>query len=378
MGIVGIGRTPATPLSPGRSYKELVFDAAVRAYHDAGVEPKQIDSFVPCSEDFLEGTSIFDEYTPDQLGAMLKPVHTISADGLFGIAAACMQILTGRFDLVAVEAHSKASNIVDKEEIDTLALDPVYNRPLGLHPHFILGLEMARYCHETKTTPEDCAGVVVKNRMNALGNPHAPYGGRLTLEDAVRSPLVSDPLREADVSRTADGACVVVLASVPAAKRLRKDSVWITGIGWASDAPSLETRGWGTALYATSAGAMAYRAAGIKHPRTAFDFLEIDDTASYKELQHIESLGVCRKGEARRLLRNGDTRRGGKLPVNPSGGSLGMGHLLEATGLYRLAEAVEQIRGTAGSRQVRRARTGLVMSWRGVPTATGAVAVVEA
>lgn len=378
VGIIGIGRTPSTPLTPSRSYKEMVFDAAVRAYHDAGIEPSQIDSFVPCSEDFLEGTSIFDEYTPDQLGAMLKPVHTISADGLFGVAAAYMQILTGQFDIVAVEAHSKASNITDKEEIATLALDPIYNRPLELNPNFIFGLDMARFCYETKTTPEDCAGVVVKNRTNALDNPSAPYGTNITIQDVLRSSLVSDPLREMDVSRTSDGACVIVLASARAIKLFKKDPVWVTGMGWASEAPSLETREWGRALYAELAANMAFRMAGIKNPAKAFDFLEIDDTASYKELQHMESMGICKKGGAKALLRRGETGRDGKLPVNPSGGAMGMGYLLEAMGLYRLCEAVEQVRGTAGARQVRNVKSGLVMSWRTMPTTSGAVAVLEA
>jgi len=377
VGIIGVGYTPSTPLSPSRSYKEMVFDAAVRAYCDAGIEFSEIQSFVSCSEDFLEGTSIFDEYTPDQLGAALKPVHTISADGIFGVAAAYMQILTGRFDIIAVEAHSKASNIVDIEEIDSLALDPIYNRPLGLNPHFILGLEMARFCHETKTSPEDCARVVVKNRRNALDHPFAPFASNLSIKDVARSPVISEPLRELDVARHSDGACVVVLSSASAAKKMKKYPVWITGVGWSSDAPSLETREWGRPLYAELAGAMAFKMAGMKNPRKAIDFLEIDDTASYKELQHLEALGMCRRGEAKTLLRRGETQRDGSMPVNPSGGSLGLGHLLEATGLYRVAEACEQLRGFAGRRQVKGAKSGLVMSWRGIPATSGAVAVLE-
>jgi acetyl-CoA C-acetyltransferase len=100
---------------------------------------------VTVAEDFHEGTSIFDEYTPDQIGGALKSVHTITGDGLHGIATAYMLIRTGQFDIVAVEGHSKASNIKTLSEVTAYAQDPVLNRPLKLNSHFIAGLEMNRY-----------------------------------------------------------------------------------------------------------------------------------------------------------------------------------------------------------------------------------------
>lgn len=101
--IVGVGHTQFRATSPGVSYKEIMFEAATKAYADADLDPRRdIDSFVCCSEDLSEGTGIFDEYVPDQIGAALRPVHTISGDGLQGLAAAYMQILTGAFDVVAV------------------------------------------------------------------------------------------------------------------------------------------------------------------------------------------------------------------------------------------------------------------------------------
>jgi acetyl-CoA C-acetyltransferase len=106
--IVGIGHAGFAPVTAGISYKELMFEAATRAYFDAGVEPRtEIDSFVCCSEDLLEGTSIFDEYVPDQLGAMQRPVQTVAGDGLLGLATGLMLIRSGIASVVAVEAHSK-------------------------------------------------------------------------------------------------------------------------------------------------------------------------------------------------------------------------------------------------------------------------------
>jgi acetyl-CoA C-acetyltransferase len=105
--IVGVGWSGFRSTTPEVSYKELMYDAAVRAYSDAGVDPRRdVDSFVTVAEDFHEGTSIFDEYVPDQLGGVLKSVHTITGDGLHGIATAYMLIKTGQFNIVAVEGHS--------------------------------------------------------------------------------------------------------------------------------------------------------------------------------------------------------------------------------------------------------------------------------
>jgi len=158
-----------------------MFEAAVKAYEEAGIHPrKDVDSFVTVAEDFNEGTSIFDEYVPDQLGGVLKPVHTVCGDGIHGLAAAFLQIKTGQFDIVVVESHSKASNILHLSHLLAFALDPVFNRPLAFHPYAIAGMEMRRYLAETGTTHEQCAQVVVKNRRNALLNPLASYPATLT------------------------------------------------------------------------------------------------------------------------------------------------------------------------------------------------------
>jgi acetyl-CoA C-acetyltransferase len=121
---------------------------------------------------------------------------------------------------------------------------------------------------------------------------------------------------------------------------------------------------------------MAYRQAGIRSPLQALDFAEVDDTYAYKELQSLEALGIFRSGEAGALTAEGLTYSDGDFPVNISGGSLGVGHLLDATGLARALEAVLQLRGEAGARQLEGAEAGLVQSWRGVPTTSGAVLIL--
>jgi acetyl-CoA C-acetyltransferase len=246
---VGIGYTSYRPLSPEVSYKELMYEAAVKAYEDAGIDPRRdVDSFVTVAEDFIEGTSIFDEYVPDQLGGLLKPNVTIPGEGIHGLATAFMQIASGVADVVAVEAHSKASNVLTLPYITAYALDPVLNRPLGANPVFVAGLEMTRYLWATGSTREQCAQVVVKNKRNALYNPAAAYGASLELDDVLDSELIAYPLSQQDICSHADGAIVLVLAAADVAQGLSQVPVWIRGLGWCNDASSLETRAWGRAF----------------------------------------------------------------------------------------------------------------------------------
>lgn len=376
--IVGVGYSGFRTITPDVSYKELIYEAAVKAYEDAGIDPRRdVDSFVSVAEDFNEGTSIFDEYVPDQLGGVLKPVHTISGEGIHGLIAAYMQILTGAMDIVVVEAHSKASNILTLPHILAYAMDPVLNRPLGANPLFIAGMEMNRFLLETGTTEEQCARVVAKNRSNALLNPSAAYGATLGVGDVLASQMLSSPLKRLEIASHADGAIVMTLASDDVAQELTDLPIWIRGVGWCNDSFSLETRDWAGAYYAHRAVQMAYRMAGIRNPQGEIDFAELDDTFAYKELQHLEAAGLCRIGEAGLLTEEGYTELDGDLPVNPSGGGLGVGHLLDASGLARVLEVVLQLRGEAGKRQLPDVETGLALGWRGLPTSSGAAVVLS-
>ncbi|MFQ5762480.1 MAG: acetyl-CoA acetyltransferase [Candidatus Bathyarchaeia archaeon] len=374
--VVGVGYAGFKPTTMDQSYKELMFEAASRAYHDAELDPRRdVDAFVSASEDFSEGTSIFDEYVPDQIGAALRPVNTVAADGMLALIQGYMQVRTGLVDVVAVEAHSKASEVLTPTEVAAYALDPHYHRPVCTNPLMIAGLEMTRYMYETKTKPHIAASVVVKNRGNAFLNPLASYPARLTQRDVDASGFAFKPLRTLEVSQSADGAIVIVLASKQKAGKITDNPVWVTGVGWTSDTPWLESRNLGRALYAEHAAKQAYRQAGITKPSSEVDVAEVDDTYAYKELQHMEALNLCRRGEAGKLIENGTTAPEGRLPVNSSGGSLGVGHMLEATGLQKVLEVVLQLRGEAGQHQVEEAKVGVAQAWRGVPTASGSVVV---
>jgi acetyl-CoA C-acetyltransferase len=190
-------------------------------------------------------------------------------------------------------------------------------------------------------------------------------------------PALSDPLTSEDVAPIADGAAVVVVASEKVAKSLRKDPVWIKGFGWASDSPTLETRNWTDAAYAKLAAKQAYKMAKLNQPVKQVQVAEVDDTYSYKELQHLEALGLTGNAMAHTLLQQGVFDRNGTLPVNPSGGSIGMGNTLEMSGLVRVIELALQLRGEAGDHQINGVQTGVAQCWRGVPTTSGAVTVMS-
>jgi acetyl-CoA C-acetyltransferase len=148
------------------------------------------------------------------------------------------------------------------------------------------------------------------------------------------------------------------------------------GVGWCNDSASLENRDWGQAVYAQQAAQMAYRQAGIRNPRGTIDFAEVDDIYAYKELQSLEALGLFSPGKAGLATLDGITLPEGELPVNVSGGTQGGGDLLDANGLARALEVVLQLRGEAGPRQLPDVKIGLAQSWRGVPTTSGAVAIL--
>lgn len=375
--IVGAGYTPLRAVSPDVSFREMIFEAAVRAYEDAGITPKEVDSVIALGEDYREGTCISDEYVPDQLGAVHKPVQTVTGDGVQALGVACMLLNSGAADVVLLEGHSKASNILYPAHVEAMALDPVFVRPHAWNPVFLAGLEMCRYLDNTGTTPAQAAGVAAKNKRNALRNPIAAYPARVSPEQVLAARKVAEPLTELAIAPPADGAFVFIVANKAGRKRCQGQPITLEGIGWSSDTCNVHTRDWGKAVYIEQAASRAYEMAEVKKPASDIDFAEVDDAFTYKELQHLEALGLAEPGKTAKLLEKGSFEPDGKLPVNISGGSLGCGNLHDASAFRGLLEAVLQLRGHAGERQLPKAKRGLVCSWRGLPTATGGVAILS-
>lgn len=375
--VVGVGCAGFAPHLAGISYKELMHEAARRAYADAGVDPRRdVDSFVCVSEDLEEGTSIFDEYVPDQLGAARRPVHTLAADGLHAVATAVMLIRSDLARVVVVEGHRKASDVRTPGRIERFALDPIFVRPLEVPIAALAGLDMRAYLERTGTPEEACAAVAARHRRSALANPRAAYAAELAPEEVLDAEPLADPLRPLEVAQPADGAVVLVLAEAERARELTDRPVWVAGVGWCTGAPALETRDWGRATPVAAAARMAYRQAGIADPATEIDLAEVDDGLAHRALAHLEALGLVSDGGAWPALEAGRLDRDGVSRVNASGGALGEGHLGEAAGLARLAACALQLRGEAGRSQLPDARVAVAQSWRGFPSDSAAVAVL--
>jgi acetyl-CoA C-acetyltransferase len=371
VGIVGVGFEGFRPIIPDLSTRELMYEAASRAYADAGVDPrKDVDSFICCTEDLWEGWSITDEMVPDQVGGARRPVCTVPADGITGVGHAVMQIRSGVADVVAVEAHSKAADVLDKVAVENLALDPVYLRTAGVNYDALAGLEMDMFLRASGLTREDCSDVVSASKRKGFRNGRASYCGDFTPEEVSDSEPLALPLREMDKAQFAEGGVVLVLASERWIRKNRKDPVYLDGVAWRSGTPWFEGGTVAFASYAKEAFAAAKKQAGAKGGLSSFDVVEADDTYSYKLVQHLISLGLDPRS-AVGLLRSKNSA------VNNGGGSLAVGCLLEASGLNSLAECVLQLRGTAGAYQVRGAEKALALSWRGHPTASGAVAILS-
>ncbi len=406
--VIGIGHTDFNSITPDVEWKELMYEACQKAYVDAGVDPrKDVDSFITCAEDYLEGFSIFDEFVPDQIGAVLRPCCTVCGDGLYGLGTAYMQIKTGLMDVVSIESHSKISDLLTLGDILLHAFDPVFERPVTgpverpryggspgytkdapkplvgstkekqrVHPYFLAGMEMQNYLRTTGTTEEECAEVVVKNKMNAFFNPLADYEAKISVDNVMGSEYLFSPLKKLDISSNVDGAITFVLADEKTAKDLGADPIYLSGFGWSSETPWLSTREM-FADYAARSSQMAYKMAGITSPKKQIDIVEVDDRFSYKELQHLEAIGMARPGEAGQMLAEGELARDGTIPTNMSGGSLGIGNCFEATGMQKALEIITQLRGHAAKRQVADAEVGLAQAWRGIPSGSGAVAIFE-
>ena len=137
--IVGIGYTPLRSMTPEVSYRELIFEAAVKAYADAGIEPQDADTFVSVTEDYTEGTAIADEYVPDQLGAVLKPVHTVTSDGITGIASLVMQLETEQLDVAVIEGHRQSVQHRIPSAHRGLRSRPDIRQAIGVPPELCCG-----------------------------------------------------------------------------------------------------------------------------------------------------------------------------------------------------------------------------------------------
>jgi len=349
--------------------KELSWEASSMALDQAGLELKDIQSVVMgTAPDAFDGVHMKGEYLADGAGAYRKPYSRVfvgGGTGVFATEAGWWHVASGQFDTCLVVAEEKMSSCYPHPAYAfTTIFDPIYSRPLGVTLIWIFALEMHRYMHVHGIKKEEIALVSVKNKRNALDHPCAQLGARITVEDVLNSEVMCWPVQRLDISPTSDGAAALVLASEDVAKKLTDNPVWIDGVGWSVDSTFWTNRDLYFPTYVQSAARMAYKMAGIKNPPKEIDVAEVYDPFDYKELHHMEGLMLARKGQAPKLTADGVTQRDGDLPINPSGGLLGVGNPIAAAGMMKCCEIFWQLRGEAGKRQVKGdPRTGLAQAW---------------
>ncbi|AAL64231.1 MAG: thiolase domain-containing protein [Pyrobaculum arsenaticum] len=351
--------------------QELAWLAAKQALDEAGLTLKDIDCVVIGSApDAFDGVHMKGEYLAEGAGGIHKPVIRVfvgGATGVFVPIAAWWHVASGLCKKVLAVAEEKMSHAAKPhtQYVFRYIWDPIVEKPLNPNLIWIFAMEMHRYMYKCGVKKEDIALVSVKNKRNACGHPSAQLCmPNITVDDVLKSEVLVWPVQLLDISPTSDGAAAVVLASEEEARRITDTPVWIKGIGWTLDTTHWTNRDLAYPEYVRRAAEMAYRMAGIDNPRKQIDVAEPYDPFDYKELHHMEGLGLARKCEAPILTREGVTQRDGDLPINPSGGLLGVGNPIAAAGLMKVAEIFWQVRGEAGARQVKKpVYTGLAQAW---------------
>jgi acetyl-CoA C-acetyltransferase len=349
--------------------KELSWQASKMALDSCGLTLDDVDMVtLGTAPDAFDGVHMKGEYLADGAGAFRKPYmrHYVGGGtGVFSPIHGWFHVASGMADICLVVAEEKMSSCHPHPQGAFLTIfDHTTEQPLKPTLIWIFALEMNRYMQTYGISKADIARVSVKNKHNALDHPSAQVAEDITVEDVLNSEPLCWPVNRLDISPASDGAAAVVLASERIARRLTDKPVWIDGVGMAIDTAYWATRDLSYPRYVETAARMAYDMAGIKEPHKEIHVAEPYDPFDYKELHHMEGLLLCPRGEAARLTAEGYTARDGNLPICPSGGALGVGNPIAATGLMKVIEIFLQLRGEAGKRQIPgHPRCGLAQAW---------------
>ena len=349
--------------------KELSYEACRMALDSAGIERKEVDSVVMgTAPDAFDGVHMKGEYLLDGAAGYKRPYSRVFVGGATGVytpVSAWWHVASGMSDVCLAVAEEKMSPLQPHPQYAFWSIfDHTIERPLGVTLLWIFALEMRRYMAVHGIREEEIAQVAVKNKRNALDHPCAQIPGNITVQDVMNSEPMVWPVKRLDVSPPSDGAAAVILASEEFAKKLTKEPVYVAGCGWNIDSTYWTDRDLYYPQYLENAGKMAYKQAGINNPRKEIDVAEVYDPFDYKELHHMEGLQLAKKGEAPKLTTAGVTQRNGELPINPSGGLLGVGNPIAAAGMMKVCEIYFQLTHQAGKRQVKKeVHTGLAQAW---------------
>ena len=344
--IVGMA-TAGVGEAPGFSAMELLGQAAVAAVADAGLTLPEIDAVFAATSSHAFPTMSVVEY----LGLSPRYFDGTNVGGSsfeLHLLQATMALDAGLCDAALVcygsNQRTAGGRLVSMSE-------PQWHEvPYGpRHPITAYGLAASRHMHEFGTTRSQLADVALAARGWANLNPDAFARGPLTRDEILGARMISDPLTKADCCLVTDGAAACVLTRADRARDLTDKPVYFLGAGVANSHRSIAAMPDLTTTCATQSGPRAFEMAGVT--REDLDLVMLYDAFTINTILFLEDLGFCGKGEGGRFVGDGRIAPGGELAVNTSGGGLSCVHP-GMYGLFLIAEAVAQIRGQAGERQI--------------------------
>ncbi len=374
VGIIGVGQSQFVRSYPG-SIKELAFEGFKEAVLDAGISSKEIDASVICSAPEYDKQRSPSGLIAEYLGLNPSPtfyVETLCSSSSMGVRLAYSLVKSGLHSCVAVIGVQKMSEISSAESQERMGrgTDIQWESPFGTMMPAYYALFAQAHMAKYGTTPEDLSLIRLKSSTYGPLNEKAVFRKSLDLdtltnpESKMTAPIAS-PLRMGDCCANADGSSCVIVAREDIVKAVSKKPVWILGVGAATNSVNLTGREKFTGLSAAAeAASRAYEMAGIT-PKDV-DVAEVHDCFTIAELMAYEDLGFAEPGQGPVLIRNKETYLEGRIPVNVDGGLLSKGHPIGATGGSQVRTIVHQLRGEAGSIQVKDPEIGLVHNIGGV------------
>ncbi|CAN5812250.1 hypothetical protein BH10ACT9_BH10ACT9_05840 [soil metagenome] len=352
---------------------ELIAQASRRALADAGLSPADVDGLASTGQGTLPPVDV-GEY----LGLRPRWIDSTAVGGAtWEVMAshAVDAIEAGHADVVLLTYGSTARSDLRKglrgANINWGARGPLqWEAPYGHTLISKYAMAARRHMHQYGTTIEQLAEVAVSARANAGLNPEAFYRDPITVDDVLSGPMIADPFTKLHCCIRSDGGAAVVLVSAERAKDLRSTPVWV--LGSAETTSHMLTSQWDdlTVGPASVSGPLAFERAGVRP--ADIDVAEIYDAFTYMLLLTLEDLGFCARGEGGALVESGALRLGGVLPTNTDGGGLSACHPGQR-GLFLLVEAVRQLRGECGARQVPEAKLACVSGTGGWFCSSGTV-----
>lgn len=341
----------------------------MKALSEAGLRPADVDAIVIGSApEIFEGVNNPEHWIGPALGAVGKPLMRIHTGGTVGASTTIggfYHVASGMFDVVLAVAYQKLSDGVAQYGLSA-CYDPLWDRDFACGAPGLAGLQAQLYLsrHAPAVREEHAAMVAVKNRANAMLNPHAQLRMEITVQDVMESAPVAEPLKLLDCCPTSDGAAAMVIAEERTARRLSKRPAWFAGVGTCSESPYVPHVDMAYPESCVRAAQQAYQMAWIYEPLKELDVAEVYEAFSFQELIWYEALGFCAPGEGGAMVASGRTALGGEFPVNPSGGVLSA-NPIGATAMVRQVEAALQVMGNAGEHQVPGVKKALAHSWGG-------------